>query len=301
MTDHFQQAQLSAEPVSFQLNWGSLAGLRWGNPNGTVILALHGWLDNAHSFLPLAEQFLTSSESQHCQLIALDWAGHGHSDHRPAGNYYPFLDYVYDVVQLAERQQWQSFHVIGHSMGGYAANLLAGVRPDLLLSLTIIEAFGLLTSPAEKILEDLRQSFKSRSLQQQKRRPHYPDLATAVQARLQAGDFSELLAALLVHRGIEQLAENDFRFRADGQLRTKSPLRMSTDQVSAILQAIACPMQLILGSSGHRKQLEQGLAQWQTCVPQLQIAEVTGGHHVHMEQPEAIWRHVRDLLATAKR
>ena len=52
-----------------------LAGLQWPG-EGEPVLALHGWLDNAASFQPLAEPLGHP-------LVALDFAGHGHSEHRP--------------------------------------------------------------------------------------------------------------------------------------------------------------------------------------------------------------------------
>lgn len=297
MTETYVQARQSAEPVLFELNWGKIAGLRWGPSDGKVILALHGWLDNAHSFLPLAETFLASDLVKTHQLIALDWPGHGHSDHRPAGNHYPFLDYVYDAIQICEQQQWQHVALLAHSMGAFVGNLWAGIEPQRVTHLLSVEAFGLLSSPESAILDDIRQGFRSRLQQQNKRRPHYPDLKTAVAARAQAGDFSDDLARLLVERGIEQLAENDFRFRADGQLRTKSVMRLTPLQIRTILKAIQCPFTLILGKQGHHDRLQIALNEWRGAVPQLQVCEVEGGHHVHMEQPDAVWRHFAALLA----
>lgn len=297
MTEHFAQARHSAEPVSFQLNWGQVSGLRWGAANGKVILALHGWLDNAHSFLPIAEAFVASDLAQDYQLVALDWPGHGHSDHRPAGNYYPFLDYVYDAIQICEQQRWQQVALLAHSMGAFVGNLWAGIEPERITHLLSIEAFGLLSSPESAILEDIRQGFRSRLKQQGKRRPHYPDFSSAVAARAQAGDFSAELASVLVERGIEQLAEDDFRFRADGQLRTKSALRLTPLQIRTVLEAIRCPFTLILGTQGHKDRLQIALNEWRHAVPHLDVVEVAGGHHVHMEQPDAVWRLFTALLA----
>lgn len=286
-TLQYQQARQFAEPVSFEVPWGTIRGLSWGKRNGEPLLALHGWLDNAYSFLPIAEAFLESPLAERFQLIALDWAGHGHSDHRPAGNYYPFMDYVYDLWHICEQQQWPQVTILAHSMGAYVANMFAGIAPQKVKLLLAVEAFGLLASDASETTEDLRKGFESRWQQQFKHRPHYRDLATAVMARKHAGDFSRELAGLLVERGIEQLGENDFRFRADGQLRLKSPVRLTAEQIADVLKHIECPFQVILGSTGHQR-LKQALQQWQRFVPQLEVQEVEGGHHVHMEQPSAI-------------
>ncbi|MDX1705160.1 alpha/beta hydrolase [Pseudidiomarina sp.] len=286
-TLNWQQARHLAGPVAFELNWGTVRGLSWGPATGKPILALHGWLDNAHSFIPMAEAFLQSPLSKSRRLIALDWAGHGCSDHRPPGNYYPFVDYVYDVWQLCELQGWEQIDIIAHSMGAFAANMLAGIDPDRVANLLSIEAFGLLATPSSETAGDIRKGFKSRWLQQQKDRPHYPNLQQAVAARQMAGDFSAEIAALLVDRGIEKLSDEDYRFRADGQLRVSSAIRMTAEQIGDVLAKIKCPFELVIGSEGHER-VQEALGLWRSLVPQLQVHTIAGGHHVHMQEPAAI-------------
>ncbi len=281
------QAQQSAEPVSYDLPWGTLRGLQWGNPTGQPILALHGWLDNCHSFLPVADTFIASALAQDYRLIALDWAGHGHSDHRPAGNYYHFIDYVYDIWYLIEQQQWSAVHLLGHSMGGFVANMLAAVAPQSVATLTTIEAFGLLAGVPNETAASIRKGFTSRWQQQSKRRPRYPDIASAINARVIAGDVEREHAEMLVMRGLQSTEAGDYQFRADGFLRVLSPFRITVEQVSDVMASIECPFHVVLGDQGHQ-QLSQALSQWQTCVPQLQLHKVAGGHHVHMQQPQAI-------------
>lgn len=283
----FEQARQNAEPVVFQSPWGVIRGLAWGNPHGKPLLALHGWLDNAHSFMPVADAFMASPLAHTYRLIAIDWAGHGHSDHRPTGNYYPFMDYVYDLWYLCQQQQWSKLTIVAHSMGAYIANMFAGIEPQRVDHLLAIEAFGLLASSANETTSDLRQGFESRWRQQDKKRPHYRDLNTAIAARTHAGDFSRQLAALLVERGIEQIAEHDFRFRADGQLRLKSPVRLTADQIADVLSHITCTFDVVLGTAGHER-LHQAIKRWSPFVKQLKVHELEGGHHVHMEQPAAI-------------
>jgi len=57
-----------------------LGALSFGNPMETPVLALHGWLDNAASFIPLAQHLNETN------LIALDFPGHGKSEHRTGAN-----------------------------------------------------------------------------------------------------------------------------------------------------------------------------------------------------------------------
>ena len=51
-----------AEEIILETPLGQLAGLRWKNEGAPPVLCLHDWLDNAASFLPLADD-----------LTALNW------------------------------------------------------------------------------------------------------------------------------------------------------------------------------------------------------------------------------------
>src|SRR5690606_3948749 len=96
--------------------WGlPLAGRFWPG-EGTPILALHGGLDNANSFLPLAAHLGQP-------LFALDFAGHGKSAARPLNTAIHYIDNVRDVLAAADALGWQRFVLLGHSMGAGVASL----------------------------------------------------------------------------------------------------------------------------------------------------------------------------------
>jgi len=99
------------QDVSFTLQHMNIAGLAMGDPSKPMILALHGWLDNAASFIPLAP-YLTDY-----YVLALDLPGHGLSSHRPNGSHYHLMDFVYDLHELIEQQQWQDILLVGIRWG----------------------------------------------------------------------------------------------------------------------------------------------------------------------------------------
>ena len=76
---------------------------RQGKP---LIVALHGWLDNGASFLPLAPHLAE------CHLVCVDLPGHGHSDHKPTP--YVLVDWLEDLHQIAQAAGWKSLILIGH-------------------------------------------------------------------------------------------------------------------------------------------------------------------------------------------
>ena len=84
--------------VEFSLPALSLAGWQQGPTQQKVTLCLHGWLDNADSFLPL------SACLNELNLVAIDLPGHGLSQHRSLDAHYHFLDWIYDLATLIKIQ-----------------------------------------------------------------------------------------------------------------------------------------------------------------------------------------------------
>ena len=104
--------------------FGRLAGLRSGHATARRrVLALHGWLDNAASFVPL------SAHLRDIDLVALDMPGHGASAHLPLGADYLLLAFVRAAFAAADALGWERFALLGHSLGGVIASLMAAALP----------------------------------------------------------------------------------------------------------------------------------------------------------------------------
>lgn len=85
---------------------------------GTPVLFLHGFLESSSMWTFLKENDL------HFTAVTIDLPGHGASD---LGNSStpPALDYfAQKVTEVVDRLCLETYHVVGHSMGGYVALLL---------------------------------------------------------------------------------------------------------------------------------------------------------------------------------
>jgi pimeloyl-ACP methyl ester carboxylesterase len=98
---------------------------RWGGPATPAVL-LHGLGASSQHYEPLAPVLIEAGWQAH----ALDFRGHGHSDHVPGT--YTIEHYAADVEAYLEALGSPAV-VIGHSLGGAVAVYLAGARPDLVL------------------------------------------------------------------------------------------------------------------------------------------------------------------------
>jgi pimeloyl-ACP methyl ester carboxylesterase len=274
--------------LDFRLPALSLAGWQQGPEQNSVTLCLHGWLDNANSFLPLSD-YLSD-----LNLVAIDLPGHGWSSHRSPDAHYHFLDWIYDVASLIKTQGWQQVSIIGHSMGGMIGSVLAAAMPQMVSKLVLIDSIGLVTGDATKVTQQLRTALSHRWQSPEKRKPVYADLQAAATARQSQSDFDYATALLLAQRGTVAI-EGGVTWSADIRLRESSAYRLLPQQAAQLLQDIQCPVLALMASDGL-EMMQQAMQQYQECYAQLQRLEMSGGHHFHMTNPEHCAAAIRQFL-----
>ncbi len=265
-----------------------LAGWRLGEGRQRV-LALHGWLDNANSFLALAERLAGF------ELVALDFPGHGQSEPRAPDCRYHFDDYVFDVKAAVEALGWDRFAIIGHSLGGAVASLFAATRPGSVTALALIEGLGPLSAAPDRTLTGWRQAIE-RSRPRDRR--FHPDLASAIAARRRNSDLSEGAAAQLAERGVSR-ADEGFYWSHDPRLTWPSTQRYTEPQVLDLLAGIEAPVLSIVSEPPGR--LVSGPV-WQRRLAALgRVRQISapGGHHLHMHSPADIAPSIEHFLKEA--
>ncbi|WP_238382905.1 alpha/beta fold hydrolase, partial [Cognatilysobacter segetis] len=218
--------------------FGRLAALRFGH-GGTPVLALHGWLDNAASFGPLAPHL------DGLDLVALDLPGHGASAHLPPSAEYTLVNAARAVLSAADALGWSRFSLLGHSMGGATATLVAAGAPGRVARLALIEALGGLVEAEDATARRLQDAFAALAEPAGARRRVFPDVATAVRARLLAGGLDEAAARPIVERGLAPAPDGGYVWRSDARLTRPTAVRMTEGQVRDVIRAIECPVRLV--------------------------------------------------------
>ena len=281
-----------AREIEIELPHLRLAARAFGNPALPKLLALHGWLDNAASFDRLAPLLCA-----HFHIVALDLPGHGRSAHRPPGLWYHYVDYLGDVLAAVDALGWQRFSLLGHSLGGAIASMIAGVAAERIERLLLIEALGPMSLPPEQTLEHLRRSLGERGQVGTLRVFANEEEAALVRVRgngLLA--LSRDAAMALIARGTMAVT-GGVSWSSDQRLTLTSPLRYTEEQILSVLAGISAPSLLVLADPSPPFLSEQMIARRVAQVPGIRVVRIAGSHHLHLEDPQPVADVILDFIA----
>lgn len=267
------------ESVYLESQFTPMAALR--RPGvGRRILALHGWLDNAATFLPLMNQLPPDYD-----FVALDFPGHGHSAHRGRDASYLFADWVREVFAAADALGWDHFHLMGHSMGAGVGALAAVAQPDRVCSLFCLDGFFPMTGADDEAPVRLRDYV--RDALRDRRNISFPSEEAALGVRARAGEFEHLEGLkFIVQRNLRE--ENGrFFLRSDRRLHTHNPLRFSFVHLERFARELKLPVGVVIAVNGLDFVKDQ-VARLAGLVPSFKAYDIPGLHHVHLDAPERI-------------
>ncbi|MEE4175055.1 MAG: alpha/beta hydrolase [Xanthomonadales bacterium] len=269
------------------VGWGALRAIEAGTREGPRLLCLHGWMDNAASFLPLARQL------PQFHWVALDFAGHGRSDHRPEHARYYFMDYVFDVDAALDDLGWDSCTLVGHSLGTAVAACNACADPQRVERIVMLDGLGVVTEPERHAAERLTRSLRSVRHPRDHRRV-FASLELAARARQVKNPMADDSARLLAERALRE-TEGGWRWRTDPRAMWDSPYWYAEPHSDAILQGLKCPV-LVVYTPVLEHYLDERLAERLKRLDDVTAVRLEGGHHVHMDQPEALADAVRAFI-----
>jgi pimeloyl-ACP methyl ester carboxylesterase len=279
--------------LELQLPHQRLAARAWGDSALPPLLALHGWLDNAASFDALAPLLC-----EHFYIVALDLPGHGRSDWRPPGVWYHYVDYLSDVLAAASALGWKRYSLLGHSLGGTVASILAASRPAVIEHLLLIEALGPLAGDPEQALTQLQRALDQRDAFEEKSLRVFAAPSLAIAARRQANGLSEHAAEVLVTRGIKTVP-GGYSWSSDPRLTLASATRYNEAQVLAMLRGVQARTLLVLAQPEQpylpREMIERRIA----AVPHVTVRRLEGSHHLHLENPQPVATAILEFVVSA--
>lgn len=280
--------------------FGRISGLRSAG-RGARVLALHGWLDNAASFVPL-QRHLPGLD-----LAAIDLPGHGASLHLPPVADYTMVAFAKVALAAADAMGWERFSLLAHSLGGAVASVIAAGCPQRVERVVLIEALGALAESEQRTAQRLREAFAASAVPMRPLRV-FPDIATAVRARMRVNGLSEPVARLLVERGIAPVpasgampgadaeSRSGYVWRSDPRLTQPTAARLSEGQVRDLIRHIECPARVVYAEPAQDYFREELRRERFACLRDGELVVLPGSHHLHMEAPGEVASAIGDFL-----
>ena len=226
----------------------------WGNNGAPHMLLVHGMQDHCHSWDWFVDAF-----ADRYHVLAPDLRGHGDSEWL-RGSSYHHLDYVYDLDQLVRQRLLAPAVLISHSMGGTLASIFAGVYPESVAALVIIEGVGLWpdwsgsAAPHERI-DQWIQGTRAMAGRQPRR---YANLEEAYRRMQQANaHLTPGQARRLTEHGSHRNEDGSYSWKFDSYTYAWPAYRIPVADLLALWQRIACPVLIINGSEGYPHRIGQ--------------------------------------------
>jgi pimeloyl-ACP methyl ester carboxylesterase len=205
------------------------------------------------------------------RVIALDFRGHGLSDH--AGSY-GYADYVSDLTSLLDRLELEDVTVAGHSLGGYVA-LLAACSDDRIARVLAIDVKSDWTDEDVSFVERARGST-------QRVEADLERLVGRIAQSVSPSDLDAKELELLAERAIERV-EGGWRFRWDRRVLAPEPV-----DPFAFLGRVPCPARVIAGSESDVMPPDKA-HRFADAIPGGSVEIVdAAGHHVELDAPELL-------------
>jgi 3-oxoadipate enol-lactonase len=212
------------------------------------------------------------------RVVALDFRGHGLSEHRDA---YGYGDYADDLVALLDALDLDEVVVAGHSLGGYVA-LAVATHDARIGAVVAIDVKSDWTDDDEALAE------RSRSGAQRVEEEH--DVLLGRLARSVAP--SELSGAELermAERSLEQ-ADGGWRLRWDRRVLATEPV-----EPFSFLGRVTCPVRVLAGATSAVMPPRSARA-FGAAIPDATVEIVDGaGHHVELDAPQLVAARILEL------
>lgn len=266
----------------------------WGADRAPRLVLLHGWGDCADTFDALIRPLAAVQP-----VAAPDMRGFGRSGHA-AGDYW-FADYIADVDALLQQLSPEApVALAGHSMGAQIASLYAGVRPERVSHLVVLDGLFLPDSDSSDAVRRYRNWLHQ--LQHPPTARTYADFAAlAERIGKQHPDLDADQLHAIAQAWGQQTADG-VCLRMDPQHRSRGPLLYRAAESKAIWREVRAPTLFIDGARSPfaRAIPIAEIEARRVCFAQRSEQRIDAGHMLHFDAPVATaalmadWLHAHD-------
>lgn len=256
----------------------------WGRPEDPLVLFLHGGGQTRHSWKRAGSQLAGAG----MRSVTVDLRGHGDSDWSPDGDY--SLHSIRDDIVAVLSALGGKATLVGASLGGLTALLVADTRPDLVTRLVLVDVVTRIEQSGSERIRDFMQS--------------------APEGFASLDEAADRIAVYLPHRtrprSTQGLRKN-LRQHEDGRwhwhwdpamFRTPpdlNPLGMAAE-LDAAARRLRVPTLLLQGALSDVVS-DEGVDHFRGLVPHLKVVRLDGAAHTAAaDDNDAFARAVQDFV-----
>lgn len=264
--------------------------LDWGNESAPPLLLVHGNRDHCHNW-----DWVAQALRDDYHVIAPDFRGHGDSEW-VHGSAYSHSEYIYDLAQLIHQQDLAPVNVIAHSLGGGVALRYAGIYPENIRRMVVIEGAGGPWSMYQGPVHVRMRQWIEQARKISGRMPKRYESPEEAYHRMQAanGHLSEEQARHLTIHGSNQNEDGTYSWKFDNYTHLMAPFDMPWEQVQELWARIENPLLLISGSESWARHTKNPVDQFKNA---KHVVLENAGHWVHHDQIDEFLSLTRDFLA----
>ena len=261
-----------------------ISSLVWGSGPPDVVL-IHGGAQNAHTWDTVALAL-------GCPLLAPDLPGHGHSDSPAAGVGTSPAANAADLAEVIESLATDAGLIVGMSLGGLSAIVLATARPDLVRRLLLVDITPGVTGEKAKAIHDFVRGPATF--------PSFDELLARTM------EFNPTRSESSLRRGIlhnaTQLDDGSWvwRHRRDDSavMGDDSAPRAEPALLWDDLELFAGPITLVRGTRAQSVVDDADVAELLRRRPDAVVIEVDAGHSVQGDAPLELAEIIRAAMTT---
>ena len=243
---------------------------------GPTLVFLHYWGGSSRTWGPIVERLAERD------VLTIDFRGWSRSRHLSGP--YTLQQLADDTVAILNEAQVQEYVLVGHSMGGKVAQLIASTRPAGLRGVVLVGSGP--ATPAPEITPEYRQGLS-----------HAYDSVESV-----AGARDAILSATPLNAQYKSQVLEDSSASANDEARTYWPLRGIAEDIHEQTQNISVPVLVV---AGERDQVEPVAVLESNLLPFLPSAELliipAVGHLIPLEASDALSKVITEFVDSAVR
>ncbi|HMG57663.1 MAG TPA: alpha/beta hydrolase [Kofleriaceae bacterium] len=279
-------------PLATGLTYNVLEWKGPATPGDLTFVLVHGFADLGATWIEVAERL-----AQRGHVIAPDLRGHGDSDWIAGGGYYYFMDYIADLDDVIAQLARPRVVLAGHSMGGSVSAYYAGMRPERLTGLALLEGIGVpdmgaLDGPSRTA--DWIAAWKAA---RGKVRP-MPSIEEAIR-RLRKHDdrLGDEQARRIAELGTRP-TEGGLVWKHDPLHATAGPHAFRLEVAIRYWQRVRCPVLIIDGANSHFRLSDDERAKRRACfASHRHVVVADAGHAIPRHQPARVAELLLELAA----